>query len=187
MAKVNHKHERFIAAYLISPNATQAAIAAGYSKKTAKQQGSRLLSNVNVASRLAVKQQKLADKYEVTAERVVRELALIGFANMLDYIKPDTEGSAFVDLSELDRDRAAAISEFTVDTTSSPSDKDGGDRRTIVKTRFKLHSKQGALELLGKHLGLFESAGDEALKEGLAAMIQQGRKRASEAKAESVH
>lgn len=181
--KLTPKQERFVQEYLVDLNATQAAIRAGYSEDTAKQQGSRLLTNVDVAERLATKQSKIADKYEVTAERVIRELALIGFANMLDYIKPDGEGSAFIDLSTVGRDQAAAISEFTVDVMGG----DGEEKKAVTRTRFKLHSKQGALDLLGKHLGLFESAGDEALKEGLAALLQSGRKRAAETKTQSLH
>lgn len=180
--KLTPKQERFIAEYLIEPNATQAAIKAGYSAKTAYSIGQENLNKPEIAARLAEKQQKLADKYEVTADRVIRELALIGFANMLDYITPDAAGSAFVDLSDLDRNRAAAISEITIDTMRGED-----EQRQIVRTRFKLHAKRDALELLGKHLGLFDSAGDEALKEGLAALLQSGRKRASETQSQSLH
>ena len=181
--KLSEKQERFVRAYLLNPNATQAAIAAGYSERTAKQQGSRLLTNADIASFLAGKQKRLADKYEVTAERVIRELALIGFSNMLDYLKPDNEGSASIDLSAMDRDQAAALSEFTVDTMKG----EGDETKVVTRTRFKLHAKHGALDLLGKHLGLFASDGDEALKEGLAALLQSSRKRANEVQAQSLH
>lgn len=180
--KLTPKQERFIAAYLVNPNATQAAIEAGYSKKTAHVIGQENLTKPAIASVIKAKQQKLADKYEVTAERVIRELALIGFANMMDYMT--VEGSdARVDFSKLDRDQAAAIQEITVETVGVSTE----DKPAIVRTKFKLASKQGALELLGKHLSLFDSAGDEALKEGLAALLQEGRKRATQAEAQSVH
>jgi phage terminase small subunit len=181
--KLTPKQERFVAEYLIDLNATQAAIRAGYSAKTAQEQGSRLLSNVMVAGAVKAKQARLADKYEVTADRVVRELALIGFANMLDYVQIDEQGLARVDLSGVDRDQAAAIHEIKVESVVGA----GEDPKTVEKVTFKLADKRAALVDLGKHLGLFDSAGDEALKEGLAALLQSGRKRAAETKAQSVH
>jgi phage terminase small subunit len=172
------KQERFVQEYLIDLNATQAAIRAGYSAKTANEQGARLLANVSIAAAIAAKQEKLFDRYEVTADRIVRELALMGFSNMLDYVSIEG-GEARVDLSAIDRDQAAAIQEVTVESVG------GGKEAPIVRTKFKLASKQGALELLGRRLQLFSSEGDEALKEGLAELIRQRRTRANEA--ENVH
>lgn len=65
------KQERFVAEYLIDLNATQAAIRAGYSAKTAVVQGSRLLTNANVAAAVAAARTKVAGKLEVTADRVI--------------------------------------------------------------------------------------------------------------------
>lgn len=181
--KLTPKQERFVAEYLIHGDATRAASAAGYSTKTAAQQGYQLLQNPSVASRLAAKQQKLADKYEVTAERVIRELALIGFANMLDYVRIDQDGLARVDLSSVDRDQAAAIHEIKVESVMGS----GEDAKAIEKVTFKLADKRAALVDLGRHLSLFNSEGDDALKEGLAALIQEGRQRAREAQRETRH
>lgn len=70
MAKLTPRQQRFCDEYLIDLNATQAAIRAGYSKKTAKEQGSRLLSNVNIKSYIderleTIKSEKIADAEEV--------------------------------------------------------------------------------------------------------------------------
>jgi hypothetical protein len=73
------KQERFVAEYLIDLNATQAAIRAGYSADTAKQQGSRLLTNADVAAAVAARQVKVGNKLEITAERVADELSRIAF------------------------------------------------------------------------------------------------------------
>nr|WP_312967783.1 terminase small subunit [Brucella intermedia] len=86
------KQERFVAEYLIDLNATQAAIRAGYSEKTAQQQGSRLLLNVVVQEAIAKGREKTAAKLEITKERIVDELAKIGFSNMLDYMRAGTDG-----------------------------------------------------------------------------------------------
>ena len=52
---------------------------------------------------------------ELTADMVISELRLLGFANMEDYIRIESDGSPRVDLSDLDRDRAAAIQEVSVE------------------------------------------------------------------------
>src|SRR5690606_3575297 len=80
-ADLTPKQERFCREYLIDLNATQAAIRAGYAEGSAKVTASRLLSNANVAARLAQLQEKTARKLEISAETVARELALLAFAN----------------------------------------------------------------------------------------------------------
>jgi phage terminase small subunit len=147
------KQKRFVQEYLIDLNATQAAIRAGYSAKTASSQGERLLRNVEVAAALAERQGKIAAKLEITQERVIAELAKIGFANMLDYVTIGSDGDPFVDLSGMSRDQAAAVSEITVEDFK---DGRGEDARDVRKVKFKLHDKKGALIDLGKHLGMFK-------------------------------
>ena len=68
------KQQRFVAEYLKDLNATQAAIRAGYSKHTATEQGSRLLTSVNVKEAISKAQERLADKAECTAEQIMRDL-----------------------------------------------------------------------------------------------------------------
>ena len=75
------KQQRFVEEYLVDLNATQAAIRAGYSPETARSIGSENLSKPDIADAIAEGRAKLSEKCEVTAERVIRELALIGFAH----------------------------------------------------------------------------------------------------------
>ena len=146
------KQQRFVEEYGVDSNATQAAIRAGYSAKTAEQQGYQLLQNTSVAAAIAERAEKLSQKLEITAERVLRELALIGFANMSDYITIGSDGDPFVDLSMLDRDKAAAISEVMVEDFK---DGRGENARDVRKVKFKLSDKRAALVDLGRHLKLF--------------------------------
>lgn len=74
MAKLTPKQEAFIREYLIDLNATQAAIRAGYSEKTATEQGSRLLTNVNVSTRIEELKSQRAEKLELDAEWVLKRL-----------------------------------------------------------------------------------------------------------------
>ncbi len=76
MSKLTDRQEAFVAEYLIDLNATQAAIRAGYSEKTAQEQGSRLLSNVMVAEAIAEGASKRIRKAEITAQDVLEGLYL---------------------------------------------------------------------------------------------------------------
>lgn len=142
------KQERFCEEYMIDLNATQAAIRAGYSPKTAQQQSTRLLLNVLVQNRIAQLQAEQSRRTGVSADRVVRELARIAFANASDLIDPET-ASVKLDAS---RDDLAAVQSIKVKTFGE----DG------LEHEFKLADKLKALDLLGRHLGMFGGAGDAA-------------------------
>lgn len=136
------KQTRFVAEYLIDLNATQAAIRAGYSAKTAQQIGSENLSKPLVAAAIAEGQARLAAQAGVTADKIVKELAKLGFANFRDYLNDDGKITLPLD----DRDKMAAVGEYTVEAI--------GDQ-VVTKTKFKLLDKRAALVDLGKHLGMF--------------------------------
>lgn len=146
------KQQRFVDEYLLDLNATQAAIRAGYSAKTAYSVGSENLRKPEVVSAIAERQNKLAETYEVTRERIIAELAKIGFANMQDYMRVGSDGDPYLDFSALTRDQAAALAEVTVEDFK---DGRGDDARDVRRVKFKLHDKRGALVDLGKHLGMF--------------------------------
>lgn len=147
------KQERFVAEYLIDLNATQAAIRAGYSAKSAAEQASRLLINVKVAKAVEAAQAARSARTEITQDRVLKELAKLGFANMQDYMSVTQEGEPFADLSKLTRDQAAAITEFTVEDFTEGR---GDDARDVRRVKFKLADKRAALVDIGKHLGMFK-------------------------------
>ena len=75
--KLTAKQSRFVEEYLIDMNATQAAIKAGYSKKTAKSQGQRLLTNVDIASAIKKVQDKISAKLDITREELLNDLRII--------------------------------------------------------------------------------------------------------------
>lgn len=163
MPALSEKQKRFVAEYLIDLNATQAAIRSGYSKKTAQQQGSRLLLNVVVQEELSRQQSKVAERLEITKERIVDELAKIGFANMLDYMRAGPDGDPYLDFSGLTREQAAALSEVTVEDFK---DGRGEDARDVRRVKFKLHDKKGALVDLAKMLGFIVEKHEHTGKDG---------------------
>lgn len=152
MSKLTDKQARFISEYLIDLNATQAAIRAGYSKKTANRIGTENLSKPVIRDAIKEAQKTVAERNNITVDRVIQELALIGFSNMGDYMAPDENGAPRLNFSDLTRDQTAVLTEVTVDTRH-----DHGEDATgyVEKVRFKLADKRAALVDLGKHLGAF--------------------------------
>jgi phage terminase small subunit len=156
--KLTPKQKRFVEHYLIDPNATQAALRAGYSKRTAKVIGSENLSKPSIAAAIAAKQQEIAEKNGLSAQKVIGELMLLGFANMQDYLRPGADGLPSLDFAKLTRGQAAALQEVTCEQTASGAlqiTKDGADPIKTYRVKFKLADKRAALVDLGKHLGLF--------------------------------
>lgn len=145
MAKLTAKQQRFVEEYLVDLNATQAAIRAGYSPNTANEQGSRLLANVSVRACIDIEMAERAKRTGINADRILIELARIGL------IKPDKlidfdEAMVKEDASE---DDIAAIASIKVKKVPT---EDG----EIVEREIKMHDKIKALELCGKHLGMFK-------------------------------
>ena len=143
MPGLNDKQQKFCEEYLIDLNATQAAIRAGYSSKTARSIGQRLLTNVDIQARIQELQLKRSDRTSIKADRVLQELARVAFADVTDVIRFDDGGIMFNDSSALDKDVTAAIASISHQKT------DKGTTRSV-----RMHNKVGALLKLVDHLGL---------------------------------
>jgi phage terminase small subunit len=160
MTEPTHKQLRFVDEYLVDLNATQAAIRAGYSPRSARSGGPLLLKNPAVARAVAERQSRIANHLFVSAERVVVEYARLAFADMRDYMRFAQNGDVLLDWSAMPEDATKAILEVTQDVYTEGR---GGAQREVKRTKFKLHDKRGALDALAKHLGLFrEPSGEEA-------------------------
>lgn len=163
---------------MIDLNATNAAIRAGYSPKTAKQQGSRLLSKADIASAIQELQGKRLAKLEITADRVLSEISLLAFSRMDKYVRVDHAGMAQIDLSDLKDEDWAAVQEFTVDQTGGGAG--DGERKAVERVRFKLADKGLNLERLGRHLQLFKDKVDVTVNVQLSEIIREVRERKRE-------
>lgn len=141
------RQEQFVAEYLVDLNATKAAIRAGYSAKTAQMQASRLLSNVMVMNLVSAKRQNLQKATDITAERVLQEVAKLAFFDVRKLLNSDGSPKA---ITELDDDTARAIQGVELQTV-----KEGENEFALVR-KYKVADKNAALEKLMKHLGLFE-------------------------------
>lgn len=141
------KQRAFCVAYLANGfNATAAAKEAGYSARTAESQGSRLLRNAKVAAYLASKTKKAFADREITAKRVLDEIAKLAFFDPRRLYNPY---GSLLPVHELEPEVAAAIA--GVDVRELFAD---GDRIGELK-KVKFADKVKALELLGRYLKLF--------------------------------
>lgn len=140
---MTQKQKRFIEEYLIDLNATQAAIRAGYSPDTAYSIGQENLNKPEIKTHIDRAMAERSKRTGVNAERVIQELAKIAFVNAAEVIDPKT---ATVKEDALPED-TAAIQSVKVKTFGE----DGLERE------IKMADKIKALELLGKHLGMFQN------------------------------
>jgi phage terminase small subunit len=167
------KQALFVAEYLANGfNATSAAISAGYSKKTAHSQGPRLLENVEIKEAIANKVGKALAKREITAERVLDEIAKLAF---LDPRKLFTSDGSLVPIHELDDDTAASIAGLEVNELFEGE----GDQKHAfgLLKKIKIADKGTNLERLGRYFKLFTDKVEVSLDSELAEALSHARKR----------
>ena len=145
---LNPKQSAFVDQYLIDFNATQAAERAGYSKRTANEQGARLLANVSVRSQIEARRAKQSENVGLTAERTIKEAVRLAFFDVRKLV--DADGNP-IPINKLDDDTAAAIAGLDIQEVKLGE----GGAIAVVK-KYKIADKNSAIERLFKHLGLFE-------------------------------
>jgi phage terminase small subunit len=154
--KLGPRQRLFVHEYLVDLNATKAAERSGFSKKTARQQGARLLSKVNIQKAIQAALKKREKRTEITQDRVLKELAICGFSDLKNYIDidPDTGAIRAKGFGEMPQYASRALESIREDRMIR-EDAKGKDSIINEKVTFKMHSKLTALELIGKHLGMF--------------------------------
>lgn len=140
---MTEKQRIFADEYLIDLNATRAYRVAYPSVKkdeTAAQAGSRMLRNVKVSDYIEKRMQERQERTEITQDRVLEELAAIAFAKATDYAEVKNGAVLIRDTAELSEEQVRAIA---------------GIKEGKFGIELKLNDKEKALELLGRHLGMF--------------------------------
>lgn len=141
------RQENFCLEYIKDFNGTQAAIRAGYSKKTANEQAVRLLANISVQKRISELKARAIQKTDITLKRVLDELGKIAFSNISDFLEFGPGKLLLKESGTMDRDVLSCIAE--VSETA---------KRGI---KFKLHDKAKALDSLKQYFQDFGSGSDE--------------------------
>ena len=145
-AGLTPKQAAFCDQYLIDLNATQAAIRAGYTAKTATVQGARLLANAKVQAYLQQLKQQQQTRTQITSDWVLQQLVQIATANGSDYLTIDAKGQVkYTPTDQLTAAQKAAIA---------------GIKPTMAGPEIKTYDRLKALELIGRHLGTFDRQTD---------------------------
>ena len=162
--RLRPKQQRFVQEYMIDLNGTRAAIRAGYSPRTAASIANENLRKPEIAAAIDAARTEMQVRTEVTADRVIQELAKIAF---LDARKLFSADGSLKAVHELDDDTAAALVSLDVRLTESESGE-------ITKTaRIKLADKRAALVDLGRHLGIFDVKREQEAENPLARLIHE--------------
>ena len=175
--KLTAKQRRFVDEYLVDFNVTQAAIRAGYSKRSAHVTGAETLRNPKVAVEIARRQRDLQVRTEVSQDRVVKELMRVAFADATNYVQGQPRTIVGVDgkervvqvvmpteMAELTDDQRAAIAAI---------------KQTSSGIEVKLCDKLKALELLGRHIGMFNDKLEVKGAIDIASVLAEARGRVS--------
>lgn len=172
---LNDKQARFVAEYLVDLNGTQAAIRAGYSAKTAESQASTLLRNPKISEAVAAGKSKQLDKLDLSAERVLREIAKLSFSNVKTLFD---ENGNLRPVHLLTDDEAACIASLEVIKKNA----EAGDGKIDTVHKVKVWDKTRSLEMLAKHFALLTEVVKHTTDDDNIAKLLAGRKRAAEAK-----
>ncbi|MBO9430611.1 terminase small subunit [Sulfitobacter sp. R18_1] len=167
--ELDNRELRFVDEYLVDLDTERAAIAAGYSKSVAKSKAYQWVSNGKVKPHVydAIRAgfARLSEKKGVTQERVVAELAKVGFATMRQFMRVDDEGQPQINMDDTDDDNLDALAEIQTETVleRDGSDSEGKAKFTHVrKTKIKLHDKLNALDKLARYTGVYEKEAEHA-------------------------
>lgn len=160
MARFTEKQKRFVDEYLIDLNGTQSAIRAGYSPSTAYQIAHDLMSKPHIAEEIAKRKAERSRRLGINQERVVEELAKIAFSRLTDFVDPNT-GEIREDATEEDLACLESVKVKVIPTKSGQG----------VEREVKMTQKIKAIELLGKHLGMFS---DKLKVEGSIPIVISG-------------
>ena len=140
--QLSPRERRFVEEYLVDLNGGQAAVRAGYSENGARAHASRNLKKPRVAEAVRAAMAARSKRTRVDADRVIRELERIAFADIRNYTVSGNAGTRLKAVAELSDDEAAAVVEL------SGGKEDGN-------FRLKLHDKKKALDTLARHTGVF--------------------------------
>lgn len=156
---LSQKQQVFVREYLRDGNGARAAIAAGYSAKSASVTASRMLRNAKVREKLAQLQARRLEKIDISGEKVLQGIAQLAFFDLRKLFHPDGTMKA---ITELDDETVMALRGVDLQRTSKYRTSGEGDEKTekeietrTVVTKVRLADRGENLERLGRHLKLF--------------------------------
>ena len=172
--KLTAKQIRFVDEYLVDFNATQAAIRAGYKAKTAHVIGAENLRKPKIAEEIARRQKDLQRRTEVSQDRVIRELARVAFADATDFVQVETR---IINRGDIEVPLELAVHKETAELSADQRAAIASIKQGANGVEIKLHDKIKALELLGRHIGLFTDKLEVKGAIDIASVLSEARER----------
>ncbi|MEI7673205.1 MAG: terminase small subunit [Deltaproteobacteria bacterium] len=134
------QQELFVRQYVLDLNATKAALRAGYAKKYARQQGSYLLSKIDIQAAIKARLERRYEKVDIKTDDVLRLMRKFAFTDLSGVFEVRGGRCYITDTAHLSEDQMACISEI---------------KQTAEGIQVKLISREKMVELLGRHMGMF--------------------------------
>lgn len=151
MSKLTDKQEMFCKEYLIDLNATQAAIRAGYSKKTANEQGSQNLVKLSIQKRIAELKEERSKRIEIDSDGVLKELKNWAEGDYTELMLLTAK-----QIKELSPEIRRLITGFKRVTRRIP-----GTDEEEIQIEVKFIDKQKAMEMIARHIGFYEKDNEQ--------------------------
>lgn len=176
------RQRRFVTEYVKDFNATQAAIRAGYSEKTAYRMGYENLNKPQIKAALAELRDAAWDAEAMSAKETVAEMSRIGRANMADYLFITEAGDPYTNLAGVPRHLMAAIKTAEIEDFIDRRERDAEGNvivRDVRRVKIGLHDKKGALDSMMKLHKLLTDKVEVSVSEDFAALMVAADKRTS--------
>lgn len=151
---MNHRQQRFALEYLVDLNATRAAIRAGYSRRSARDTGSRLLTNPDIQTEIARLRAEQAAETKLTIARVDAALDKLAFTDLPEILALKGGRLTMQDFVNLTPAPKACLKKVRIKTIGMTTD-DAGNQIPLMSVEIELHDKLKALELIGRRLGAY--------------------------------
>lgn len=158
---------KFIQEYLIDENATSAAGRAGYSLHSARTIAQQLLRLPQIKEEIETRKKDAYRKMGISVERVLQELAMVAFSNPQDFVTEDDDGKRTINLRNLKKEHAAALSEYSMEIQ---------DGKVLEKFKTKSEAKLKALDMIGTFLGMKKEVVEHNVNLSLEQLVQNSMK-----------
>ena len=145
------KQQKFIVAYCRLQHITNAAIEAGVNPKTAGVQGSKWLANPRIKAEVDRRLRLRLDRYDVAPDKIIREMALLAFSSLDDFIAFTQDNQAIIDFEGITRDQMAGLTELVSEELRSRDGSTAG-----MRTKIRLADKRAALMDLAKLINMLQ-------------------------------
>ena len=152
MGKLTDKQKMFCEEYLVDLNGTQAAIRAGYSKKTAKEQAAQNLAKLNIQNYISELKDKRNKRLEIDQNEVLKELYNWAYGDFTELML-----LTFEEVKALPDEVRRLITGFERTITTFGQDGEG----TKEKLKITFVNKERAMDMINKHIGLYEKDNEQ--------------------------